>query len=59
MAQCEAEQRILQAVFEIEIAWGSGKVDLGKIKQILTGRDSIHCPGPVKETGMIHQNTGT
>lgn len=50
MTECEAEQRILQAVFEIEIAWGSGRVDLGKIKHILTGgRDTIHCPGPAHE----------
>ncbi len=39
----------MQALYEIELAWGSGKVDLGKLKQILTGRDTVQCPGHAPE----------
>lgn len=34
---CEAEERNLQAVFEIEKMAGSWLIDLGRLKQILTG----------------------
>jgi len=43
MPECEAQERILQALYEIELEWGSGKVDLGKLKQILIGRDTARC----------------
>ena len=43
MIECEAERRNLQAVFAIEIAFGSGRIDLGEIKGILTGRDTPDC----------------
>ena len=38
-AESEAEERILRAVFAIEIMAGSWIIDLGKIKAILTGAD--------------------
>jgi len=34
---CEAEERNLQAVFEIEMMAGTWQIDLGRLKQILTG----------------------
>ena len=37
MPDCEAETRITQALFEMEIGWGAGVFDYGKIKRILTG----------------------
>lgn len=43
MPQCEAEQRNLQAAFEIELQWGAGKIDLGRIKNILSGPDTTDC----------------
>ena len=38
MTDCEAEERITRAIYEIEQMAGSWIIDLGKIKQILTGR---------------------
>lgn len=37
MPECEAHRRNKQALYEIELAWGNGIVDLGKLKRILTG----------------------
>ncbi|MDQ0854797.1 hypothetical protein QFZ79_002908 [Arthrobacter sp. V4I6] len=46
MPECEAERRNLQALYELELDWGSGKFDYGKIRGILTGRDTVKCtPG--------------
>ena len=36
---CEAEERCLRVAYEIELQWGSGRIDLGRIKSIATGRD--------------------
>lgn len=36
-SESEAEERILRAVFAIEQMTGTWVIDLGKIKQILTG----------------------
>lgn len=36
---CEAEQRILRAVFAIEQMTGNWVIDLAKLKQILTGAE--------------------
>jgi len=59
MPECEAEERIMQALFEIEISWGSGKVDLGRIKQILIGRDTVQCPAHVGTApSKVRENMG-
>jgi hypothetical protein len=42
MPECEAEERIMQALYEIENMAGSWIIDLGKIKQILTGSECNH-----------------
>lgn len=34
---CEAQEALLQIAFEIELQWGSGKLDLGQIKAMATG----------------------
>ena len=34
---CEAEERCLRIAYEIELMWGSGKTDLGRLKAIATG----------------------
>lgn len=39
MTDCEAEERNLRAAFEIELQWGAGRIDLGRIKNILTGTE--------------------
>jgi len=44
MPDCEAEERNMRALYEIELMWGSGLMDLGKLKRILTGR-SGKCAG--------------
>ncbi|MEV8149915.1 hypothetical protein AB0O52_17440 [Arthrobacter sp. NPDC080073] len=43
MTECEAHRRNKQALYEIELAWGNGIVDLGKLKGILAGRDAERC----------------
>jgi hypothetical protein len=46
MPDCEAETRITQALFELEIGWGAGVFDYGKIKRLLIGPASSHdCVG--------------
>lgn len=40
---CEAEERNMRALYEIELMWGNGIVDLGKIRGILTRRDTQPC----------------
>jgi hypothetical protein len=42
MADCEAEERILRATFAIEQMAGTWVIDLGKLKQILTGTEECH-----------------
>ena len=37
MTTCEAEERCLRIAYEIELMWGSGKTDLGRLKAIATG----------------------
>jgi hypothetical protein len=45
MPDCEAEERNMRALYEIELMWGSGVTDLGKLKHILTSRDTPKCAG--------------
>lgn len=42
MPECEAERRIMQTLYEIELMWGNGIIDLGKIRRILSGPEK--CP---------------
>lgn len=37
MPECEADRRNKQGLYEIELAWGNGIVDLGKLQRILKG----------------------
>jgi hypothetical protein len=43
MPECEDEERNMRSLYEIELKWGSGVTDLGKLKHILTGRDTAKC----------------
>jgi hypothetical protein len=36
---CEAADRNKQALHELDLQWGNGKLDLGLIRRILTGED--------------------
>jgi hypothetical protein len=36
---CEAADRIKQALQEMDVQWGSRKLDYGKVRSILTGED--------------------
>lgn len=56
MPQCEAEERCLRVAFEIELQWGSGKIDLGRIKNIATGRDVEKCDHDTPKTAE-HEGT--
>ncbi len=53
MPDCEAEERILRAVFEIEKMAGTWVIDLGKLKQILTGTECQH--GSRQQGGFFHE----
>ncbi len=46
MPDCEAARRNKQALYEIELAWGNGIVDLGKLQRILRGTDNGAEPAP-------------
>lgn len=43
MPECEAERRIKQALYELELQWGAGHFDVGKIRGLLTGKPSEQC----------------
>lgn len=43
MPDCEAETRITQALYELELGWGAGVFDYAKIRRILTGQATEHC----------------
>lgn len=43
MPECETARRNRQAIYEIELAWGNGVVDLGKLRRILTSADCGSC----------------
>lgn len=54
MPECEAERRIMQTLYQIELMWGSGETSLGKLKQtLLGGRDAEHCGGHAGTGGTI------
>lgn len=42
MPDCEAETRITQALYTLELDWGTGTFDYGKIRKILTGERCAH-----------------
>ncbi len=46
MPDCEAARRNKQALYEIELAWGNGIVDLGKLQRILKGSENDADPLP-------------
>jgi hypothetical protein len=39
---CEATEALTQIAFEIELQWGSGRLDLGRIKGMATGATCTH-----------------
>jgi hypothetical protein len=43
MPECEAEERNRQAIYQLELDWGAGTFNYAKIKNILTGHDTINC----------------
>ncbi|MEZ2389277.1 hypothetical protein AB6813_06970 [bacterium RCC_150] len=46
MPDCEAARRNKQALFELELSWGNGIVDLGKLQRILKGSDNAGDQSP-------------
>ncbi|MCX2746586.1 hypothetical protein OOZ51_01995 [Arthrobacter sp. MI7-26] len=46
MPDCEAARRNKQALYEIDLAWGNGIVDLGKLQRILKGSENDVDPLP-------------
>lgn len=43
MPECEAERRNKQALYELELQWGPGHFDVGKLRGILEGKPSDCC----------------
>lgn len=43
MPQCEAEGRIKRTLYVMENDWAAGSFDYGKIRGILSGRDTAEC----------------
>lgn len=41
--ECEAARRNLQALHALEVDWGRGVFDYGKIRAILAGRSTEEC----------------
>jgi len=39
---CEAEEALLKISFELELQWGAGRIDLGRLKQLATGTCTNH-----------------
>jgi hypothetical protein len=35
-AHCEAEDALLRVAYELELQWGSGRIDLGVLKRLAT-----------------------
>lgn len=55
---CEAEERCLKVAYEIELQWGSGRIDLGRIKDLATGRDGKCTGHDTAEVGNSAQLMG-
>lgn len=53
MPECEAEERITRALFEMELAWGAGQFDYGKLKRILTAKTGEECTNHMGIHGKI------
>ncbi|WP_104045461.1 hypothetical protein [Arthrobacter sp. ZGTC412] len=43
--ECEAERRIRQALHTMEVDWGRGVFDYGKIRALFTSRSTETCLG--------------
>ncbi len=54
VAECEAERRIKLTVYLIEQAFGSGRIDLAEMKDVLIGRNTVQCEG----TGKVQLDHG-
>lgn len=52
--ECEAQEALLRIAFEIELQWGAGKIDLGRLKALSTGGK---CDG--HDTPKTGEHTGT
>lgn len=48
--KCEAERRIRQALHALEVDWGRGVFDYGKIRALLTIRSAETCEGGHRAT---------
>lgn len=42
---CEAQEALMRIAFEIEIQWGKGQLDLGKLKDLATGGKCTNIEG--------------
>ena len=39
---CEAEEALMKLAFELELQWGAGHIDFGKLKTLATGTTCTH-----------------
>jgi hypothetical protein len=39
---CEAQEALMKLAFELELQWGAGLIDVGKLKALATGATCTH-----------------
>ena len=39
---CEAEEALARLAFELELQWGAGRIDFGKLRGMATGTTCTH-----------------
>lgn len=43
---CEAQEALMKLAFELELQWGAGLIDFGKLKGLATGATCTHKEEP-------------
>ena len=39
---CEAQEALMKLAFELELQWGAGRIDFGRLKGMATGATCTH-----------------
>jgi hypothetical protein len=50
---CEAEEALLKVAFEVELQWGAGRIDLGRIKGLATAKCTEHDTPKVSNSAQL------
>lgn len=43
---CEAQEALMKLAFELELQWGAGRIDFGKLKALATSATCTHKEEP-------------